>query len=300
MYNGCVRRLAVVVCFYMSACGGDDGATTDAALDAPPGPRCTATAPFGTPRELTTLNGPLEDLGGRLSADQLEILYSRTNADNTWDIYGATRNTTNDAFGTPQVVGAINTIYSELWPTVTPDRLTLYFMSDRVTPNVYGIWSAKRSTPTGTWGPPTAEPMLSMTGDGNPYVANATALYFASGVRTGPGGNDIYHATLGTDGVSMIAPLIGGVDTPESEIVPVVTADELHVFFARHNGTDYDIYEASRSSLADGFGAATAVPGMASAGFDELPSWVSPDGCDLYFSSAAGVTGSDLFVASRP
>ncbi|MEO8548507.1 MAG: hypothetical protein ABI678_00970 [Kofleriaceae bacterium] len=294
-----MRRL-VVVCFYIGACGGGDGVTRDAALDAPAGPRCDPTAGFGTPKPLTSLNGPLEDLGGRLAADQLEILFSRTNADQTWDIYSATRGSIADPFGTPQVIGAINTIYSELWPTVTPDGLTLYFMSDRVTPNVYGIWTAKRTSPTGTWGPPTAEPAL-MTGDGDPFVANATALYFASGARTGAGSNDIYRATLGASGaLTMIGPVIGGVDTTESEVVPVLTADELHMFFARQNGTDYDIYEASRSSLADGFGAAAAVPGMAGPGFDELPSWVSPDGCDLYFSSAAGVTGSDLFVASRP
>ena len=300
MYNDHVRRLAVVVCFYMGACGGDDGATGDAGPDAPPGPRCDPTAAFGTPRELTTLNGPLEDLAGRLTADELQILYSRTNADHTWDIYSATRSTITDAFGTPQVVGAINTIYSELWPTVTPDGLTLYFQSDRVTPNVYGIWTAKRTSPTGTWGPAMMEPAL-MTGDGNPFVANATAFYFVSSARMGAGGNDIYRATLGAGGaLTMIDPVIGGVDTTGSEVVPILTADELHMFFARHNGTDYDIYEASRSSLADGFGAATPVPGMSTTGFDELPSWVSPDGCDLYFSSAAGVTGSDLFVVSRP
>ena len=84
-----------------------------------------------------------------------------------------------------------------------------------------------------------------------------------------------------------------------SEDIPVVTADELHIYFARSNGTDFDVFEASRSSLADGFGAAAGVPGISTTGYDELPSWISPDGCDLYYSSAAGVTGSDLFMIAR-
>ena len=97
----------------------------------------------------------------------------------------------------------------------------------------------------------------------------------------------------------MISAVLGGVDTPANELVPVVTTDELHIYFARNNGTDYDVFEASRSSLADGFGAAAGVPGISTIGYDELPSWVSPDGCHLYYSSAAGVTGNDLFMIAR-
>ncbi|HET9992439.1 MAG TPA: hypothetical protein VFQ65_28095 [Kofleriaceae bacterium] len=296
-----MRRASLVVCFYMGACGGGDGIKPDAATgDALPGARCDPTAAFGAPKALATLNGPTEDLGGRLPADQLSILFSRTNNDMTWDIYGATRSATSDTFGTPQVVGALNTIYSELWPAITPDGLTVYFMSDRITPGSYGIWAAKRASTTASWGPPMAVADL-MAGDATPFVANATGFYFASGARTGAGKNDIYRATLDATGaMTMIGAVLGGVDTPASEDIPILTADELHIFFARSNGTDFDIYEASRSSTSDGFGAAIAVPGLAMPGFDELPSWISPDGCDLYYSSAAGVTGSDLFVVSRP
>ena len=301
MYNVRVRRVSLVVCFYMGACGGGGGTNPDArTADAPASPRCDPTAAFGAPKELKTVNGPTEDLGGRLANDQLTILFSRTNADNTWDIYSATRSTTTEPFGAPQVVGPLNTIYSELWPALTPDGLAVYFMSDRITPGTYGVWVAKRASITAAWGPPMAVPDL-MTGDVTPFVANATGFYFASGARTGAGANDIFRATLDATGaMTMIGAVIGGVDTTASEVIPVLTADELHIYFARNNGTDFDIYQASRSSTSDGFGAAAPVPGLAMAGFDELPSWISPDGCDLYYSSAGGVTGSDLFVVSRP
>ena len=301
MYNVTVRRTSLVVCFYVGACGGGDGIKTDAVTaDSPPSARCDPAAAFGTPKELTTLNGPTEDLGGRLSNDQLTVLFSRTNADKTWDIYSATRATITDPFGAPQVAGTLNTIYSELWPALTPDGLGVYFMSDRITPGTYGIWVAKRTSTSAAWGPPMAVADL-MTGDATPFVANATGFYFASGQRTGAGANDIFRATLDATGaMTMIGAVIGGVDTTASEDIPILTADELHIFFARNNGTDFDVYEANRSSTSDGFGAAMPVPGLAMTGFDELPSWISPDGCDLYYSSAAGVTGSDLFEVSRP
>ncbi|MEO8841142.1 MAG: hypothetical protein ABI591_17675 [Kofleriaceae bacterium] len=292
-------RLAVVLC--VAACGGGDPAATDAtALDAPPVARCSATGAFGAPKELAALNGPTEDLGGRLSSDELTILFSRTNADHTWDIWTASRATADGDFGAPEVVGSINTIYSELWPTASSDGKALYFMSDRVTPGTYGIFVSTRASTGDPWGPPAASADL-MAGDATPYLANATGFYFSAGAgRTGAGMNDIYRASRdGAGALTMIGAVLGGVDTPASEDIPVVTSDELHMYFARNNGTDFDVFEASRSSLADGFGAAAGVPGISTTGYDELPSWVSPDGCHLYYSSAAGVTGSDLFMIAR-
>jgi len=43
------------------------------------------------------------------------------------------------------------------------------------------------------------------------------------------------------------------------------------------------------------------VPGLAEVGIDEVPTWVSPDGCALYIHSdaAGGAGGIDLYVARR-
>lgn len=81
----------------------------------------------------------------------------------------------------------------------------------------------------------------------------------------------------------------------------MVSADELHIYFGRLiGGTNYDIYEASRSTTSDGFGEATPVPGLADPTYNELPSWISADGCELYLSTNMGVAGQDLYVATRP
>ena len=298
MYN-CGVRLAVVLC--VAACGGGAApATVDGkAIDSHPIDRCSPTGAFGTPTELMTLNGPTAELGGRLSDDELDILFSRTNTDGTWDIWSSSRTDPTAPFAAPAVVGAINTIYSELWPTMSPDQKTLFIMTDRVNPGTFGIEISTRASTTANWGPPAADADL-MTGDSNPYVPNAASIYFSSATRPGVASYDIFRGALDTTGkITAIASVIGGVNSAVQEVVPVVTADELHIYFARYNGTDYDVYEASRTSITDGFGAATAVPGISTTGYDELPSWVSPDGCHLYYSSAAGVSGEDLFMVAR-
>jgi WD40-like Beta Propeller Repeat len=149
MYN-CDVRLAVALC--VAACGGGDPVATDATtVDAPPAARCSPTGAFGAPKELTTLNGPTEDLGGRLSNDELTILFSRTNGDQTWDIWTSSRPSIDADFAAPEVVGSINTIYSELWPSVTTDGKALYFMSDRVTGRTASSYRpARRSRATRT------------------------------------------------------------------------------------------------------------------------------------------------------
>ncbi len=260
MYTFEVRRLAVVLCLPLAAaCGGGNGTTSDAPASDAPAARCDPSAPFGTPVQVAELDSAREDLGARLTADELSVVFCRTSADNTWDLYSATRAAIGDPFGTPQVVGSLNTIYNDLWPALAPDGLGMYFGSDRIVPGTFDVWSSTRATTSAAWGTPTMVADL-QDGDEHPYVANASSLYFSSGVRTGAGMNDIFHATLSaTGGVTMIENVLGGVNTPAIEVVPVVTADDLRIFFAQNDGTNgYDIYTASRSSTSDGFGAATA------------------------------------------
>ena len=230
MYN-CGVRLAVVLC--VAACGGGAAPVTvdGKAIDSHPIERCSPTGAFGTPVELMTLNGPTADLGGRLSDDELAILFSRTNTDGTWDIWSSSRTDPAAQFAAPAVVGAINTIYSELWPTTSPDQKTLFIMTDRVSPGTYGIEMSTRASATVAWGPPIADADL-MTGDSNPYVPNAQSLYFTSATRPGVASYDIFRGTLDSAGkVTAIASVIGGVNTAVQEVVPVVTADELQIYF---------------------------------------------------------------------
>jgi hypothetical protein len=78
--------------------------------------------------------------------------------------------------------------------------------------------------------------------------------------------------------------------------IPVVAANELTIYVAGRG----DIWKATRAAKTDNFGEPAKVTELDSDTTREEPSWVSGDGCDLYFSSnRAGATGSDLYVAHR-
>lgn len=82
---------------------------------------------------------------------------------------------------------------------------------------------------------------------------------------------------------------------------PVVTPDELTLYFGsnRPGGAgNYDIYQATRPTVADGFGAPIALASLNTASLD-APSWISEDGCELYFTRLDANVGYQLYVALR-
>jgi hypothetical protein len=278
----------------LAACGSS-GHKSDATLDA--GPRCTPGAPFGAPVPVAGLESTFDDQGARFTADELTVVFARSRANATSDLYMATRPTVGDPFGDPVLLGTVNSVNSELWPTLSPDTLLMLFDSDRATTKFH-VFITKRSDASATFGPPAAAVALA-DGDDQPLLANAGALYFASSTRTGLGMGDIWRVDIDSTGATGTpAAVIGDVNSAGNEAAPAVTADELVMAFAR----DADVYLASRSSAADGFGTAAAVAGLADPAVHEAPTWISPDGCHLYVQSDApgGMGGIDLYMAARP
>ena len=285
-----MRRLLLLVV----ACGGGSK-KPDAAIDA--GPRCTPTAPFGAPMPIASLESNLDDQGARLTPDELTVVFARSRTNGTSDLYLATRATIGDPFGTPELLGTANSVSSELWPTLAPDALLMLFDSNRGT-NTFHVYITKRTGADQPFGPPTASVALA-DGDGQPMLANAGSLYFSSSTRTGLGSGDIWRVDIDSTGATGTpAAVIGDVNGSGDERAPAVTADERVMAFARGN----DIYLASRSSTADGFGTASPIDGLADPIANEAPTWISPDGCHLYLQSdgSGGMGGLDLYMASRP
>ena len=287
---GRMRRWVLV----LVACGGGSK-NPDAAIDA--GPRCTATAPFGAPMPIASLNSDLDDQGARLTPDELTVVFARSRSNGTSDLYLATRAAVTDPFGTPSLLGTVNSVNSEQWPTLSPNALLMLFDSNRGT-NMFHVYLTKRSDTASPFGPPMASVALA-DGDAEPFLANAGALYFSSSTRTGLGGGDIWRVDIDSTGATGTpAAVIGDVNGSGDERAPAVTADERVMAFSRGS----DVYLASRSSPSDGFGTASPVDGLADPAVREAPTWISPDGCHLYVQSDAGggSGGLDLYMAARP
>jgi len=284
-----VKRLLLL----LAACGGGGGHKPDA----PPGPRCDASAPFGMPAPVGGLDSTFDDEGARLTPDELTAVFARSRTGGTTDLYLATRTAVDAPFDAPMLLGTVNSVNSELWPTLSPDALLLLFDSDRAT-MTFHVYSSKRADTMSPFGPPTASVALA-DGDAEPMLANATSLYFTSSTRTGLGMGDIWRVDIDSTGATGTpAAVIGGVNSAANETAPAITADERVMAFAR----DGDVFLASRSSPSDGFGPAAAVDGLATMGVNEAPTWISPDACHLYFQSDApgGMGGIDLYMAARP
>lgn len=295
---GLLLRVSPVLGVLAAGCGSDK-ASPDAMPDAPP--RCDPSAPFAAPVPVDGLNTMLDDVTARLSRDELTVVFTRRQTSAVYDLYQATRASRDAAFSNVELLATVNSVNSEVWPSLSVDGLTLAFGSDRGTPGMYRIYVARRAATTDRFAGAAAVAEL-MVHEVHPMLVNDHALYFTSPVRKGQGLEDLWRAEVNADG-SLGAPaaLLGDVNTAAEEVAATLTEDELRVYFRRTVGIEPDIFTASRSTLNDGFGVATAVPGLSVAGINEVPTWVSADGCNLYLFSDApgGVGGQDLYVARR-
>ncbi|HEY1554235.1 MAG TPA: hypothetical protein VGF94_05340 [Kofleriaceae bacterium] len=278
-----------LACLVVAAACGSSHAKPDAAVP----PRCDPTAQFGAPIAVAGLDTAGDELGARLTPDELVVVFAfAATAGGKLDLYTAARATADAAFGTPVPLGAVNSVYDDSSPALSPDQLLLFLDSDRGATGMPHIYASARPSIAAAFGPPTAAVALS-DGETTPMLANAGALYFASDVRPGLGMHDLWRADVDATGATGTPAAVPGmVDTSDDEQAPAVTPDELAIYFERTTAAGTGIYEATRTSAGDPFGAPVVVASMAAA-----PSWISPDQCDLYFD-APGV-GQDVFLATR-
>ncbi len=295
--------------------GGTDASSSDASLDvivdapAEAFPTCDTTKPFGAPVAIAELNTAANDLFPRMTHDELSLYFERyASADagvpgqqGGSDLLVATRASVGAPFGAPTLLKSINTAANDFDPTVTGDALTIFFASNRG--NGVGnadLWMATRADTTSAFGTATnVAPLNTVDNEHTPYVlANGLTLYY-----TGSAGSALERATR-TSTTTPFAPdtsgLFGLVNTTNAEVSPVVTPDELTLYFGsqRSGSQMLDVYVATRASTASPFGSVARVAEVSTA-TNDVPTWISDDGCRLYMHS--DTAGSyDLYVATKP
>jgi len=292
----------------LAGCGNvpatPDASSVDAPpdIDAAPG-RCSPTAPFGAPVPLPGLNTAAHDYGAHGMPDELTAFFSRMpGEDARSDIYVATRATTTAVFSTPTYVAGVNAGgLDNDGPSVTADGLTLYQTAPGQVAG-YDIFVATRTSvamPFASVGTVTAVSEAGVSEHGPYALPDGSALYFS---RQEASGDHTFRSPVGPAGVG--APVAVGGLSPNDEQAgyPVVSADELTIYFtssradplARGGG---DIWIAHRASPSDPFDGPVIVDELNSSGNDS-PTWISPDGCVLWFDSDRA--GSyDIYEARR-
>ncbi len=168
-------------------------------------------------------------------------------------------------------------------PALSADRLTLVFA--RETAGQQDLYWAQRSSVFAPFGAAIHIPELSGGNNTTPLLSrDGLRLYFASD----RGGNwDIWLATR-TQLDSSFGDLhaLSEVNSVQADSRPWLTADELTLYFEsdRNLATGYDLWRASRDSVADPFSPPVPVPQMASPSLEGSPA-LTPDGLTLYYVS---------------
>jgi hypothetical protein len=232
-----------------------------------PVPACDPTAPFGDPIPIEELNSPGIETGARLTPDELTIVFERNN-----EIFMAERTSTDEPFGDAEQLG-LDRFGSAGAPWISDDGLLLLLEVDASDLYVSRRADlAARFVSADLFSADHSDPFVIGGANGRLYADESDDLVVAPLVDWEPG----TFEPLGLSGTR-----------------PVPTRDELTLYFAR----SLTIVVSTRASTSDAFGSPEAV-GVDVSG-NGAPSWISPDGCRLYFDPWFDDL-ADLYVAERP
>ena len=126
--------------------------------------------------------------------------------------------------------------------------------------------------------------------------------YFSSN-RTGAEGlDDIYASTAASSSFGAPSP-VANLNSAAADNTLTITADGKTIYFGSTRSGADQIWVATRTDTTVSFSVPTAVTELATAE-DAAPTWISPDGCNLYFQSAHAYPGAkggtDIYVATKP
>ena len=264
-----------------------------------PGP-CDPTAAFTIIEPIAELNGATDDEAPRLTPDELVMyLTRRTGQGQPFQIYTAKRGSRDAAFGMPVT---ILLLANASGATIAPDQTALYYGSDRGGADANAHLYMARPPFSAATSVALAELNSVGSDDYAPFVsADDAELYFVSDRPSGADDDNIYVAPR-VDGRLTQPSAVAAVNSSAAERSPVLSADGLRLYFGstRAKANDFDVYVARRSERHGTFEEPSPVGELNTSSF-ELPDWISPDECTLYFRSdrPGGSGGRDIWRARR-
>ena len=294
---------------------GMDAAAQDVAMEAAKeaGPACNTSMPFRAPVLVPGVNTASNEISCSLSPDELDIYWlgPARRGRGGFNLFYANRASALSTFGVNTQLTALDAPPSnELSIFIYPNQLTVIFDSDR--PGGLGkrdLYLATRASPLVAFSAPGNITALNSSGDDKEayLTGDGTQIFFGS-TRAGgtvvndPG--DIWEASA--TGSSFGTPTnVSEINTPFWEAFPVLSSDGLTIYWAslRTDGGalgGFDIWTATRASESALFANPATVPSLNTAQ-DDVPTWLSADGCHIYlYSARPGIGEADLYVASRP
>ena len=138
-----------------------------------------------------------------------------------------------------------------------------------------------------------------------PYLlGDGQTLYLAGGVGS-PVQWDVYRARSGgPPAFGGGADLVAGINSATDDLAPVVSDDQLEIFFGSDRTNPMpdlrglDIFTASRDTSTGAFGPPAKLPALSTTNGIDWPVWLSPDRCDLYYINKVADVAT-LYVTHR-
>ncbi|MEM9454923.1 MAG: hypothetical protein AAGF11_12140 [Myxococcota bacterium] len=211
-------------------------------------------------------------------------------------------------FGDPVVVSVINSGQTDDDPTLTADRLEIYFASNREGDE--DLYVATRRSTNDDWSPAVPVPVVNEEGvrDNTPGISgDGLTLLFASERQDSLGDQDLYVSTRARRGQPWSMPVhVSSLSSDRRDIAPGLTVGREAVYWCSFgpgmgSSGDLDVWwaEVLRDGVTFQFGPAQPVPGLLNTNDDECASWLSPDRRTIVFDRSSGSAGFDLWMASR-
>ncbi|MEY2932861.1 MAG: hypothetical protein RL033_3610 [Pseudomonadota bacterium] len=268
-----------------------DPTEQDAALPLVTSP-CAVLGAFGAPERVSGLgSGPF--FSPALDSEGLMLLFASANPGDLFSARRLSRETS--TFGDVLPIG-VNSQYTEVTPSLSPDGLALWFASDRPGAQSFrDLLVAQRASLADDFDTASfvTEANSFYTENLPSIYADGTLLLFSSD-RPGVGIMDLWQASRSSNSgpFSNFQPM-PGLNSLFDDSGARMTADLLHVYFTseRDGGAGgRDLWFADRSSASESFAAPQNLVELNGAA-DDADAAVSSDGRELFFVSTRSGNG---------
>jgi len=279
--------------------GSDAVATDDAtAVDGAPSTRCDPAKPFGVPVPVAGLDAGGFTAIARLSPDEREVVFQRKPT-NFKQLYRATRPDPTMPFGAAQLLPINDAAADNYDAMLDEDLVTLVFASPRSGGSGGGIdlWRATRATPQSAFMSPA--PIATLDTNSNEDQTYLMGHHVALWYNSSAAGNENVYEAMWTGSDFTGGAAVTSLNSPASDSFPTPSTDGLVVYFSSSRSGNVDIYVGIRASTSATF-VVSRVTELATAQ-DDMPNWISPDLCRLYFTRGALFSPYDarVMVAAR-